>query len=240
MCCLIVCPNTNRPSLRDLRQVAAANPHGLGIAWTEGGVVNWLKSDDVDEIHQLAELIPGTVVIHARWASVGGVRPELRHPFPVTDDCGLVDRGVAPAVLFQNGTWCDWKVEVERAEADGHVAPSGPMSDARAAAWLVSVRRSANWLHEIGSRWVLLRAKREPITVGDFVRHDGCLFSNMSWRRWHSPPRPIDPVSSKGRVARSGKKATPKAARELPDRMPVQPWFQLSDEFKASAKRARA
>lgn len=247
MCCLIVCPHSNRPSLQTLRQVVAANPHGLGIAWNEGGTVHWLKSDDVEEISELASLIRGTVVIHARWASVGGVRPELRHPFPVTDDCELSDRGTAPAVLFQNGTWLDWQREVQRAEAEGHVAPAGPMSDARAAAWLVRVRRSANFLQRIGSRWVLCRAKREPIMVGTFSEYRGCHFSNMYWHRDQiprpTPPRLTTPAIRKVSPARrpgGSEPGSPKGqVRELPDRMPAQPWFTLSDEFKATAKRVR-
>lgn len=81
------------------------NPHGGGIAWREEGSVYYRKIDSPEEIKRLAHRAKGEVVIHFRIASVGGVQPELRHPFPVTSQAGLMDHGRCKSVLFQNGTW---------------------------------------------------------------------------------------------------------------------------------------
>ena len=253
MCCLIVCPSSNRPSLRALRQIAVVNPHGLGLAWSANGAVHWTKSDDVDEIHRLARRLPDTVVIHARWASVGGVHPQLRHPFPVTEECSLSSKGSAPAVLFQNGTWSSWEREVDAAAAEGFTVPSGIMSDARAAAWLVHVRGSREWLGKNGSRWVYWAAGADPELFGHFHEFRGCLYSNMYWRKGGSgtarkprpgpAPRPTSGCGSQSkpvRVADARIREAQPASRELPDRMPSVPWFQLSDEFRATAARVRA
>ncbi len=43
-----------RPSLETLRLCERANPHGGGIAWRNGGAVEWLKTNDVNEIDKLA------------------------------------------------------------------------------------------------------------------------------------------------------------------------------------------
>lgn len=236
MCCLIVCPSSTRPALDDLRRIARANPHGLGMAWEGDGAIQWMKTDDVEELHAHSLRLWRTVVIHARWASVGGVNPLLRHPFPITREAELSDRGSAPAVLFHNGTWRDWDAALGLA---GEPAPSGPMSDSRAAAWLSAVRGDTRWLRKVWSRWVVFRAGRQPRMVGEFHLYRGCHFSNLAWLREDAPrgtglvsrpsPRPKSQMSSSG-----------KPARELPDRMPAKPWFTLSEEFRSTAARRRA
>src|SRR5262245_7624747 len=145
MCCIIVCPPKLRPTYQTLYAVAQANPHGGGIAWREAEAVQYLKTDDVAEIYRIAHRAKGEVVIHFRIASVGGVCPELRHPFPVTRRVSLRDRGSAPAVLFQNGTWGGWERAIAEAGVDGQAPPTGKMSDARAAAWLCHVRGRHDW-----------------------------------------------------------------------------------------------
>jgi len=181
MCCLIVCPGRKRPSLKTLRSVVRANPHGLGIAWRKQGQIAWYKSDDVEEIHARVSAIPRTVVVHARWATVGGAIRELRHPFPVTEDVGLAIDGMAPAVLFQNGTWLDWREEVEDAVDLGHTLPEGPMSDSRAAAWMVHLKDDYKWLASISSRWVYWQGGTAPVMIGRFETYEGCKFSKMNW-----------------------------------------------------------
>lgn len=182
MCCLIVCPGQKRPSIQTLRDVVRKNPHGLGISWRKQGAISWFKSNDVHEIHSIAASITRTVVLHARWASVGGVDPELRHPFPVTETSELDLQGSAPAVLFQNGTWFDWKLEVEHAVELGNELPEGPMSDARAAAWLSFIRNDHTWLAKQTSRWVYWKAKSAPVMIGQFHPFEGCMFSNLNWQ----------------------------------------------------------
>ena len=222
MCVILVSPPKARPSLSTLQQCAAANPHGGGIAWVESGLVQYLKTDDVRRIHRTSQHAKGDVVVHFRIASVGGVCAELRHPFPVTGRAGLSDRSSAPAVLFQNGTWSDWRDAVARAEALGHKAPSGKMSDARAAAWLCHVHGRHEWLKEVGwSRWVYLNA-RELVLYGDWKEREGMRFSNLHWcGRDTSPPPHLACQTAK-----------PPRQASLP--------FQPSPEFLATAARVRA
>jgi hypothetical protein len=200
----------------------------------------------------MAALIPGTVVMHARWASVGGIRAELRHPFPVTAECSLAATGSAPAVLFQNGTWFEWRDQLDAAVAEGLEVPDGAMSDARAAAWLIYVRQSRRWLHRNSSRWVYLEAGAEPEMVGQFLEFRGCLFSNMYWRKdapsssrkaasgtSHRPVAKMGTIASPERIVRRRSSATGTEPRQLPDRMPAVPWFTLSDDMRKTAARVR-
>ena len=180
MCVILIAPPKARPELSTLEACARANPHGGGIAWRAGGLVHYRKTDDVGEIHDLAHRAKGEIVIHFRIASIGGVCPELRHPFPVTTRAALSDAGTAKAVLFQNGTWSDWRHAVAEAEAEGHKPPVGRMSDARAAAWLTHIHGD-DFLAELEpSRWVLYGSK-ETTVLGRWHQRGRFQFSNLHW-----------------------------------------------------------
>lgn len=185
MCVILLCPPKVRPPRSILDQCAAANPHGGGLAWREGGAVRWLKTDDVGEIERVARRRGGELVIHFRIASVGGVVPALRHPFPVTRRAGLAPSGSAPAVLFQNGTWIGWSEALAQAAAAGLSVPAGEMSDARAAALLVNGLgrdgRRAFFPQTGSSRWVWFGASATEV-YGQWHEQAGIRYSNLAWR----------------------------------------------------------
>jgi hypothetical protein len=181
MCVILVCPPKVRPDRETLELCAKANPHGAGIAWRDGARVKWAKSDDLDVIERIASKVKGEVIIHFRIASIGKVCPELRHPFPVSRHAETNRKGRTKAVLFQNGTWGDWAKGVEFAESEGHRRPVGPMSDARAAAWLTSIY-GHTFLKDCGwSRWVYLSAKA-TVLYGEWHTVSGIKFSNRHWQ----------------------------------------------------------
>ena len=73
MCVILVCPPKVRPAAATLYACHAANPHGAGVAWRENGKVRWLKNLGPGKLMmKFKELPPGEVVVHFRWASVGG------------------------------------------------------------------------------------------------------------------------------------------------------------------------
>lgn len=182
----VICPDKVRPTLDVLRACFDSNPHGAGMSWRENGEVHWKKTNRVSEIYELSQSKPGEIVIHFRIASVGAVCDALRHPFPVSKRAGLASEGTAKAVLFQNGTWMSFHTYLEAARAKGFEIPKGEMSDARAAAFLVSVY-GKNFLDRCGSsRWVHYGAKSTSL-FGDWHRWNGMLFSNMYWRRSGGP-----------------------------------------------------
>ena len=84
MCVILICPGGVRPDRPTLEACHETNPHGAGLAWRQGGEVRWLKGLDVPRLASLLPRLPGEVVVHFRWASVGDVAPALCHPFPVT------------------------------------------------------------------------------------------------------------------------------------------------------------
>ena len=137
MCVILVCPPDVRPDRATLDACHQANPHGAGVAWREAGAVRWFKGLEPGDLEPLIARLPGEIVIHFRWASVGAVTPNLCHPFPVTRAATTRLSGHARAVLFHNGTWSQWRATLSRLPKHG--TPEGLLSDSRVAASLVDL-----------------------------------------------------------------------------------------------------
>jgi len=178
MCVALICPPKVRPSLPLLIACESANPHGAGIAWRSKGRVHWRKALTAAQVHQLAQETSGELVIHFRWASVGGVDPKLCHPFPITAAVELKDAGSAKSVLFHNGTWADWREVLERTPD----APKleGPCSDSRVAASLSHHVENTRWLRKLPGRWAVMK-RSEVELYGDWQQYRGMLVSNRNF-----------------------------------------------------------
>ena len=183
MCVILVCPDeTKRPDRAVLDACHDANPHGAGVAWREDGRVRWMKNLEPDDLDALLPELPGEVVVHFRWASVGGVDADLCHPFPVTRKAETDLFGSAKAVVFQNGTWTAYD-EALRRLASGHrrKLPAGPMSDTRAAALCAHVH-GRRVLSKLPGRWVWMDGTQTRL-YGDWENHRGMLASNLHFVR---------------------------------------------------------
>jgi len=183
MCVILVCPDENaRPSRDVLEACHDANPHGAGMAWRENKKVRWMKNLDVDDIEMLLAELGGEVVIHFRWASVGGVDGGLCHPFPVARRARVDLFGEADAVLFHNGTWPAYEDALRRlAREHGRRLPRGPMSDTRAAA-LCAHAHGKGILSRLPGRWVWMGASQTEL-YGDWSAYRGMRASNRNFLR---------------------------------------------------------
>jgi hypothetical protein len=212
MCVILLCPPKIRPSRNLLELCDRSNPHGAGIAWRESGMVHWFKTDQLDQIELLARRKAGEIVIHFRIASVGGVTPALRHPFPVSPRAGLAPSGSARTVLFQNGTWSGWQEAMDRAESEGLVIPGGEWSDTRAAALLscgITAAGRADFFGKVAapSRWVWFSAKGTE-TFGQWYESDGIRFSNLHWKPMPRAEVPVWRYEPPAKVKASKEKAS--------------------------------
>jgi hypothetical protein len=177
MCVILVCPENVRPSSRVLYACHDANPHGAGVAWRENGKVRWVKNLGPGKVMFLLKELPGEVVIHFRWASVGGVDPRLCHPFPVSKRANLSLSGSADTVLFHNGTWSGYVDALLRLEEMRKAPlPTSLMSDTRAAA-LVTHTTGADLLNKLPGKWVWMNACETKL-YGHWQRWRGMHVSN--------------------------------------------------------------
>jgi predicted glutamine amidotransferase len=183
MCIALATIGKNKPSLDILHACEEANPHGGGIAWRKGKRIHWKKGINADEIHKIVQRESGPFLIHFRIATVGGVSPELCHPFPVGGKASLAVEGSASAVVAHNGTWHNWKRTIEGAahalKAD---LPVGVISDSRAMAWLVAHVGVTAFNSDDCSRFAHFTAARGIKLFGHWHKMSGFYASNLNWR----------------------------------------------------------
>jgi len=131
MCVIITTPDRkHRPTLETLRLCAKQNRDGSGMAWLEGSRVRFFKGLSPDAISEHLAILTGPVVIHFRYATVGGKCGSLCHPFPITADAAPKEYGSSKAVLFHNGHWGEY----EKFSRSNGIDLRGPVSDTRVAA----------------------------------------------------------------------------------------------------------
>lgn len=197
MCLVIASPSGKRISDEILEDAARGNRDGAGIAWLEEGQIHYRKGLTVEELKTVLDehAVGNPWVAHFRIATIGGVKPELTHPFVIDEHASIGLEGVADAVLFQNGTFGNWKDFLLQASASSKVrVPEPPWSDTRAVAFLCHVYgKHILSLLDNHSRFLILDAK-EPITRrimlwGTWEDHDGFKFSNRNSCAFHTHSR---------------------------------------------------
>ncbi len=197
MCVILVCPPQVRPDPEVLQACHLANPHGAGVGWRQDGAVHWRKNLGAEEVAELIAGLEGEIVLHFRWASVGGVDPHLCHPFPVDRTASTKLEGRAARVLFHNGTWAGHKSALEFIEKKQGRTIARPISDTRVIALLIDHLKDHSTLRHIGGRFVLYSAKRTKL-YGEWRTWRGMRASNLGFvyeleraerrARWGSVP----------------------------------------------------
>jgi len=130
--CVILIAEEKRLTKKVVEAAIAANPDGNGFAYIDKGAVVFTKGVSDEDAIVLARTLPMPYVFHARIATVGGICPELCHPFAIDGRVkpGALDGRSRRGVLFHNGTWWKWRDFVEQGD--------GAWSDSRAMATMVS------------------------------------------------------------------------------------------------------
>jgi hypothetical protein len=191
MCVIGVSPLGEKVSRDVFERMWRSNDDGFGMMYRARGGVGVVKGlHDEEEAWEVYSQLPEGVphVLHFRLATHGGVRPELTHPFVVSEESPLIERGVvAGPVLAHNGIWNLYAAKQRELGLDG------PVSDSRVlAAWLGRLARERP-LREVleENYYEIVSAGRvvvvDPATwkiyvVGDWIREGPFLFSNGSYR----------------------------------------------------------
>ena len=180
MCVIIVCPPKVRPGLDALMSCASSNPHGAGVAWRASGSVRWAKNLGPVEVNKLVRKLKGEIVIHFRFASVGGVSPQLCHPFPVSRAAQTDLVGKAPRVLFHNGTWIGFKDALAYIEKQEKRKVGGEISDSRVMAMLVNHLHNPDLLQSVEGKFVLMSGTKTSL-FGQWREWNGMQCSNLGF-----------------------------------------------------------
>lgn len=191
MCIICISPSgTRQPSQALIRTMFARNPDGAGFMVARNQRVEIHKGfmncpDFIKTIRAQRFTAADAVVYHFRISTQGGIRPELTHPYPLTDsldacttldllcDVGVAHNGVIPLTSnpfdkHYNDTTrfiARYLSRLIRTPDDAHDAATLEM---------LSLLTGA-------SRWALLTPDGRVSTAGRFQTYNGLLFSNGSY-----------------------------------------------------------
>jgi len=191
MCVIAVSPTGDKVSKETFGRMWRSNSDGFGLMYRAHDGVGIVKGlHDEQEAWDLYDRLPEGVphVLHFRQATHGGVRPELTHPFVVSEESPLIQAGVVcEPVLAHNGVWS------LHASKEHEVQLKGPVSDTRVlAAWLGKLAEKRpikevleKHLYEVASAGRVVVV--DPTTwrlhlVGHWIKEGSLLFSNHSFR----------------------------------------------------------
>ena len=195
MCVIIFSPcKGSRPSARTLELCEKANPHGIGIV-TQGNskMYSVSKGVSMDYLKKALANTDGAIAIHFRYATVGGIEPELCHPFPCTHRAENWLDYEASDVLMTNGTWMNWEQSYQIIRKLTKTPKlQGEISDTRAMAQIIGSQQSYSWLHNVSDKHpqskrvrslYLTKGKNKKMHFfGEWSNYEGCKFSNMRWK----------------------------------------------------------
>ena len=182
MCVAAVVLGTS-PTLGELQDMEAENPHGGGLAWKEPGDnrVTYRKGLTAEDIHKVLDTLPRPVLLHFRWASAGSKGLHLTHPFPLGYEAlfNTALEGRTKAVMIHNGTWREWRKHVPE------WAKTWDISDTALAAYYLKANPQLagqiRWAVAVG----YAKGRDKPMKVsryGDtWVKHGDNMYSNMQW-----------------------------------------------------------
>lgn len=167
------------------------NPDGAGFMYAYKGRVyiekGFMTKAHLDErlsdVGRSVDLKSAPVVLHFRITTHGGTKPENCHPFPITDNMAVLSK-------------CKWVTDV--GVAHNGIIPIRPRSSevSDTMEYIVSqlsclksanrkFYKSRNLMrlieNAINSRMVFLSEDGGIYTIGQFVEHDGMLYSNTSY-----------------------------------------------------------
>jgi len=180
MCLIIVCEK-NIPSIETMQKANNYNNDGIGVAYRKDGKVVVKKDLNVKEAYNLLTSVELPAIVHFRLATAGGASKKLIHPFIIDKHSDVSNKSFETdkAVLFQNGHYSDYEDKlINLCIHQGFPVPSGPMSDSRAIAIMVSVLGDGLLKLIKTSKFVVFSTKNLKVFGDDWIVENGMKFSN--------------------------------------------------------------
>lgn len=193
MCVIIFSPcKGSRPSSKTLELCEKANPHGIGIV-TQGSkeMFRVNKGVSLSFVKETLRSTGGAIAIHFRYATAGGIKKSLCHPFPCTEKAERWLEYESSDLLMTNGTWTDWEDNYKVISKLLNLPTlKGSLSDTRALSQIVAFSKSSRFLQNITDkhlsyklvRSLHLQKNKTAKFYGKWSDFEGCLFSNLRWR----------------------------------------------------------
>lgn len=201
--CIIAAKAANipMPSRETIRTMWNGNRDGAGFMYVEKGKVRIEKGfmayesfeKALDKLEARLDLTRTPVVMHFRITTHGGTKPENCHPFPITDSIGALkkltcstDLGVAHNGIIP--------ITPRRGISDTMEYIASQLAPLKRAMPRFYTNKDAMLLvkNAIESRMAFLTGDGKIYTVGDFIKDEGVLYSNSSYKETRLTYRSLD------------------------------------------------
>ena len=201
--CIIAAKAANipMPSRETIRTMWNGNRDGAGFMYVEKGKVRIEKGfmayesfeKALDKLEVRLDLTRTPVVMHFRITTHGGTKPENCHPFPITDSIGALkkltcstDLGVAHNGIIP--------ITPRRGISDTMEYIASQLAPLKRAMPRFYTNKDAMLLvkNAIESRMAFLTGDGKIYTVGDFIKDEGVLYSNSSYKETRLTYRSLD------------------------------------------------
>jgi hypothetical protein len=98
MCILIASTDGELPTIAELYACEDSNPHGIGIAWSDGDALTIRKAMNLTEFLPMLADKPdeSPYVLHFRFATHGETNLENCHPFKLGNHTAMAHNGILP------------------------------------------------------------------------------------------------------------------------------------------------
>ena len=181
-----------QPSLDQLRTMFETNPHGAGYMYARNGKViihkGFMNIEDyiraVENEHFTKD---DPVVYHFRISTQAGVNPQMTHPFPLTsapENCEKLDVKCSVGIAH-NGIIRMTSNFKETRFSDTAIFITEYMTKLiRNADDITDPAVMTMIEHLTNSKWAIMDGSTGTIvTIGNFEKHEGILFSNSGYVR---------------------------------------------------------
>lgn len=183
MCVAVTLVPGTTLSVDEVTRMHRSNADGVGLAWARDGMVSWWKTLSVDPDYVTKAINAWKDyprLLHFRYATAGGARPDLCHPFEIGPLANCNVTGTASKVMIHNGHWGRWE-DVKKLFDGSNLLPPGPWSDSRLVAFLA--HEDPEWLTALGGRVAVMGGDGQIVRLGDWTKlRDGLMVSNDTWK----------------------------------------------------------
>lgn len=184
------------PSYDTLRTMWNANNDGAGFMYVENGAVriekgfmkykNFIKA--LDKVRDRLDLTASAMVFHFRITTHGGTKPENCHPFPISDNAGVLSKRKCSVDLGVAHNGIIYSVDPRKGVSDTMEYIMTQLAPLKRAVPDFYKSKDLRLMIEnaIDSKMAFLTKENRIYTIGDFVEDNGMLYSNYSYVKYAS------------------------------------------------------
>jgi len=192
MCLALVKKANATLDIEEMKEASISNPHGFGVAWTDGKRLRCFKTMKKTELFdKLKKLTAYPAIVHFRFATHGTKTEENCHPFRINKGTAMIHNGIIDIKCRDASRSDTWHF------VEDIVKPLEAMSRGQ----FISSPEGQEMMEKYigsGSKLCFLNWKGEIVIVNESAGHwrDNVWYSNCSYQKRGVVSIPAQPYSS--------------------------------------------